>query len=169
MKYIQRLNSILSWLVSISRDSAYLCTDINCCIVVFMTIFFDVDPVKSFPLKQASRMLSQQLGELVEAKVKALAEPTGLIAGLFGLFQQPKRLSNYGSHMIEMLLKTGRSVKDLVWTQILPCSGAMVANQAQLFAQCLDYYLSEEGAPHLKEINRLAKLDTVEADELILR
>lgn len=134
-----------------------------------MTIFFDVDPAKSFHLKQASRKLAQQLGELVQARVKAMAEPTGLIAGLIGMFYQPTPLPSYGTHLIEKLLRTGLSVKDIVWSQILPSSGAMVANQAQLFAQCLDYYLSDEGAPHLKEINRLAKLDTVEADELILR
>lgn len=137
-----------------------------------MTIFFDVDPVKSFSLKQAARKLSQQLGELVEVEVKALREPTGFIAAVIGLFhrvQERSPLSIYGVHMIEKLLKTGLSVKDLVWSQILPSSGAMVANQGQLFAQCLDYYLSEEAAPHLKEINRLAKLDTDEADERILR
>ncbi|MCJ1260674.1 hypothetical protein MMC22_000536 [Lobaria immixta] len=140
--------------------------------LVFMTIFFDVDPMKSFPLKQVSRKLSQQLGELVEAEVKALKEPTGVIATVIGWFhqvQQRSPLSIYGTHMIKKLLETGLSAKDLVWSQLLPSSGAMVANQGQLFAQCLDYYLSEEGAPHLKEINRLAKLDTVEADELILR
>lgn len=137
-----------------------------------MTIFFDVDPVKSFPLKQVSRELSQQLGRLVEAEVEALKEPTGVIATLIGWFhqvQQRSPLTIYGAHMIKKLLETGLSVKDLVWSQLLPSSGAMVANQGQLFAQCLDYYLSEEGAPHLKEINRLAKLDTDEADESILR
>ena len=137
-----------------------------------MTIFFDVDPVKSFPLRQAARKLSQQLGELVEVEVKALKEPTGLFAAVIGLFhraQERSPLSIYGAHMIKKLLETGLTTKDLVWSQLLPSSGAMVANQGQLFAQCLDYYLSEEGAPHLKEINRLAKLDTDEADELILR
>lgn len=49
-----------------------------------------------------------------------------------------------------------------------------MANQAQLFAQTLDYYLSDEavsddGIRHLDEINRLAKLDTQEADDMILR
>lgn len=137
-----------------------------------MTIFFDVDPMKSFPLKQVTRKLSQQLGELVEIEVKALGERTGLIAAVLGLFnqvQQRSPLSIYGTHMIKKLLETGLSAKNLVWSQLLPSSGAMVANQGQLFAQCLDYYLSDEGAPHLKEINRLAKLDTVEADEKILR
>jgi linoleate 10R-lipoxygenase len=32
----------------------------------------------------------------------------------------------------------------------------------------LDFYLSEEGKVHLPEINRLAKLDTAEADEKLL-
>ena len=137
-----------------------------------MTIFFDVDPMKSFPLKQAARKLSQQLGDLVEAEVNALKEPTGLIATVIGLFHRVRpqsSLSIYGTHMVKKLLETGLSVKDLVWSQLLPSSGAMVANQGQLFAQCLDYYLSEEGAQYLTEINRLARLDTVEADELILR
>lgn len=151
------------------HSSGWIHTNIISPIVVFMTIFFDVDPVKSFLLKQISRTAAQQLGEIVEAKVKALAEPTGLIASVIEMFHEHTPLSSYGTHMIEQLLKTGLSVKELVWTQILPSSGAMVANQAQLFAQCLDYYLSDEGAPHLKEIHRLAKLDTDEADELILR
>ena len=36
------------------------------------------------------------------------------------------------------------------------------------FTQTLDYYLSEEGKVHLPEINRLAKLNTPEADDKIL-
>jgi len=36
------------------------------------------------------------------------------------------------------------------------------------FTQALDFYLSEEGRVHLPEINRLAKMDTPEADEKIL-
>lgn len=134
-----------------------------------MGIFFDVDPVKSFPLRQISRKLAQQLGDIVEAKVQALSEPTGIIANVIQMFHENTALSNFGTHMIEQLLKTGISIKNLVWNNLLPSSGAMVANQAQLFAQTLDYYLSEENAHHLREINRLAKLDTVEADELILR
>ena len=96
-------------------------------------------------------------------------EPTGIVGKLIERLHRPAPLSKYGIHMIEQLLKSGLSVKDLVWSQLLPSSGAMVANQSQLFAQCLDFYLSKEAAPHLAEIQRLAKLDTKEADELILR
>lgn len=137
--------------------------------VVFMAIFFDVDPVKSFPLLQAARTVTQQLGEIILGIVRSMDEPTGLISSIIEKFHHHTPLSKYGAHMIEQLLKTGLSVEDLVWSQLLPSSGAMVANQAQLFAQALDFYLSKENAPHLKEIHRLAKLDTEEADELILR
>ena len=79
------------------------------------------------------------------------------------------RISIYGDHMIQQLLKSGLGAKDILWSNILPTAGGMVANQGQLFSQCLDFYLSDKAAPHLKEINRLAKTDTVEADELLLR
>ena len=134
-----------------------------------MAIFFDVDPVKSFPLLQAARTVTQQLGQIILRIVRALQEPTGLINNIIEKFHHHTSLSRYGAHMIEQLLKVGLSVDDLVWTQLLPSSGAMVANQAQLFAQCLDFYLLDQNKPHLEEIHRLAKLDTPEADELILR
>jgi linoleate 8R-lipoxygenase/9,12-octadecadienoate 8-hydroperoxide 8R-isomerase len=134
-----------------------------------MAIFMNHDPVKSFPLLQAARTATQQLGQIVLGIIGPMDEPTGVIGRIIEKFHQHTPLSNYGAHMIEQLLKHGMGVDELVWTQLLPTSGGMVANQAQLFAQCLDFYLSDEGAPHLKEIHRLAKLDTDDADELILR
>ena len=137
--------------------------------LVFTCIFYDADPAKSFPLRQAARKLTQQLGEIMETLV--IPE---LAHGVFGggkerLHKQQSLLSLYGTHMLQKLSESGLGVKDLIWSQILPTAGGMVANQGQLFAQCLDFYLSDEAAPHLKEINRLAKLDTQEADDLLLR
>lgn len=43
----------------------------------------------------------------------------------------------------------------------------MVANQAMVFAQIIEYYLGP-GKEHLPEINRLAKLNTDEADDVLL-
>ena len=43
----------------------------------------------------------------------------------------------------------------------------MVANQAQVFGQVIDFYLGD-GKEHLPEINRLSKLNTPEADEVLL-
>ncbi len=85
------------------------------------------------------------------------------------LHKEQSALSIYGAQMIQHLFKSGLGTKDIIWSQILPTAGGMVANQAQPFAQCLDFYLKEENVAHLKDINRLATLDTPEADELILR
>ncbi|KAL1969515.1 hypothetical protein VTN77DRAFT_8953 [Rasamsonia byssochlamydoides] len=136
--------------------------------VVFICIFFDADIGKSFALRQAARVLAQQLGELVMVNVQ-LVNKTGWIAKLVDRLQRHDVLTVYGTHMIQQLLKTGMPVDQIVWTHLLPTAGGMVANQAQLFSQCLDYYLSEAGSIHLPEINRLAKLNTPEADNLLMR
>ncbi|KAI4156503.1 MAG: hypothetical protein LQ340_000229 [Diploschistes diacapsis] len=136
--------------------------------LVFACIFFDADPVKSFPLRQASYKATQQLGALVEGIASGVGH-SGFFGNLFDRFNKRSSLSKYGSHMIMKLLQSGYGVKELVWTHILPTAGGMVANQAQLLAQCLDFYLEEENRQHWKEIGRLARLDTAEADELILR
>src|SRR4029077_9245194 len=122
---------------------------------------------KSFALRQAARGVTQQLAQLVLPIVQLVKE-TGAIPNLADR-RESKALSNYGVHMIQKLLATGKSVDEIVLTHILPTSGGMVANQAQLFSQCLDYFLSEEGSVHLPEINRLAKLNTQEADDLLMR
>ena len=56
---------------------------------------------------------------------------------------------------------------DNSWSQVLPTAGAMVANQAQVFGQIIDFYLND-GKEHLPEINRIAKLNTPEADDILL-
>ena len=135
--------------------------------IIFTSIFCDADPSKSFPLRQAARMLTQQLGKLLEVNVQYVSK-AGVIADFLDRFYKHDALTDYGIHMIQRLLKSGLSVKDVVWTNILPTAGAMAANQSQLFSQCLDYYLSEEGKDHLPEIHRLSNLDTQDADEQLL-
>lgn len=82
--------------------------------------------------------------------------------------QESNALKDYGVHMIRQLLASGLGVHETTWSQILPTAGAMVANQAQVFGQVIDFYLSAEGAAHLPEINRLAKLNTGDADDVLL-
>ena len=96
--------------------------------LVFTCIFFDADPAKSLPLRQAARKVTQQLGELVESLVAPMGA-SGILAEIIEKFHKSSSLSAYGTHMIERLLKSGYSVKELVWTHILPTSGGMVANQ----------------------------------------
>jgi linoleate 8R-lipoxygenase/9,12-octadecadienoate 8-hydroperoxide 8R-isomerase len=135
--------------------------------ILFIAIFYDIDPTKSFLLRNAAKMLTQQLGDLVLLNVEAVSK-TGVIADFIAKLHQKTELSDYGVHMIQRLLESGQSIKDVVWTRLMPTAASMVANQAQLFAQVLDYYLGD-GSKHLKELNRLAKLNTPEADHLILK
>ncbi len=137
--------------------------------VVFTCIFFDAEPASSFPLRQAARKLTQKLGASTMATVQRINTPgIGIISNLIERLHSHTVLTEYGVHMIQRLLDSGLDAKEIVWTHILPTAGGMVANQAQLFAQTLDYYLSEEGSVHLPKINELAKLDTPEADDKIL-
>jgi linoleate 8R-lipoxygenase / 9,12-octadecadienoate 8-hydroperoxide 8R-isomerase len=134
---------------------------------VFTCIFFDADPAKSFPLRQAARKVAQQLGQLTLFNVEAVSR-TGFFATIVDSLHRHSALSDYGVHMIQRCLEGGLDTKTTVYQQILPTAGGMVANQGQIFAQCLDYYLSPEGKEHLPEIKRLAELDTPEADEILL-
>jgi linoleate 8R-lipoxygenase / 9,12-octadecadienoate 8-hydroperoxide 8R-isomerase len=135
--------------------------------VVFATILYDPDPEKSFPLRQAARDVTQKLGKLIESKVR-FVEKTGFLQSLLDMFYRHDTLSDYGVATIRCLLQTGIPAKELAWTHILPTAAAMVANQSQLFCQCLDYYLSAEGSAHLPDISRLSKANTAEADDTIL-
>lgn len=136
--------------------------------LVFTCIFYDVDVAKSFQLEQASRQVAQQLGELVMANVE-LVDKAGFITNIVNRLHRHDTLSDYGVHMIQRLLDSGLPPKEIVWTHILPSASSMVANQAQLFVQCLDFYLEKDNAAHLAEIQRLSKEDTPESNDLLLR
>jgi linoleate 8R-lipoxygenase/9,12-octadecadienoate 8-hydroperoxide 8R-isomerase len=136
--------------------------------VIFASIFYDVDVSKSFQLCQTARTVAQELGDLTLANVE-LVSKSGFISAVVSRLHRHDILSEYGVHMIQRLLESGLPVKDIVWSHILPTAGALVANQAQLFSQCIDYYLSDEAAEHLAEIQRLSREDTPEADELLVR
>ena len=100
--------------------------------VIFICIFFDLDPAKSFPLRLAAKAVTQQLGKLIEANVKAV-NMTGWIAGIVdGMTQHHSPLTDYGVHMVRRLLDSGLGTSEVTWSQILPTAGAMVANQAQV-------------------------------------
>ncbi|PQE12457.1 fatty acid oxygenase protein [Rutstroemia sp. NJR-2017a BBW] len=138
--------------------------------VMFIVIFFgDVDPVKTFPLRAAGLPVTQDLGQLVEQNVGFISKTNvPLVSGLVdSIMEEKNALKNYGVHMVRQLLKSGLGVHETTWSQILPTAGAMVANQAQVFGQVIDFYLGD-GKEHLPEINRLSKLNTPEADEVLL-
>ena len=154
--------------------------------IIYASVFFDLEPSKSFPLRLAAKSVTQQLGKTVESNVK-MVNATGLIAGIVdGMQHNHSPLQDYGVHMVRRLLESGMGVSEITWSQIVPTAGAMVANQAQVvrflrrafwinntdrpfkFTQMLDYYLSDEGKMHLPTINKLAKTEGPEADDKLL-
>ena len=136
--------------------------------LIFAAIFFDLDPVKSFQLKKAGKMIGAKMAKLIESQVNLMSS-TSWFAGLTDrYFENTDSLKDYGVHMVRQLLASGLSVREIVQSQILPVSGAQVANQAQVTSQILDYY-THAGAEFLPELRRLAFQDTPAADETILR
>lgn len=98
--------------------------------VIFMCIFSEIDPVKSFPMRQAVKAVATQLGKLIEANVKAT---TGFgIGGLFSWSGKNDPVASYGTNLIKGLSKSGMSNNDITWSQVLPTAGASVPNIAEV-------------------------------------
>lgn len=136
--------------------------------IIFVAIFFDFEPTKSFPLRMAGKNFSHKLGGLIEANVKATSA-TGFVSGIVDKQREyHSALKDYGVHMVRELLKTGKSSYDVAWAQILPVATAMVPNQAQVFTQLLDFYLTPEQTEHWTAIQALAQLETDEAFDKLM-
>ena len=134
---------------------------------VFALVFFDVDTAASFPLHLKSFQATQMLGKLVQHNVEEI-KAGGLVSSLIkSIWPSDTILKKYGKHMIQRLLATGMEPGTLVWGHILGTAGGMVANQGQLFAQTLEYYLGE-GKEHWPAIQELAQQDTDEAFEKLI-
>ncbi|KAI0891686.1 linoleate diol synthase [Annulohypoxylon nitens] len=136
--------------------------------VIFINIFSDSDPVKAFPLRQASKAITGQLGNIIETTVKQVAG-----FGISGLFSSwPKKndaVGSYGANLIKGLSKAGLNNYDIAWGQILPTAGASVPNLSESFAQAVDYFLSPEGSKHIPELHRIATLpSSADTDALML-
>ncbi|OQO08271.1 hypothetical protein B0A48_06141 [Cryoendolithus antarcticus] len=136
---------------------------------VFICVFFDVDPAKSFPLRQSAYEATQKLGQVLELEVGAIAKGGALAESIISRVHpsESPALKDYGAHMIAQLLKTDSDVKSLVWGNIIGTCGGMVANQGQLFGQALDY-LFTEGQEHIPAVADLAKQDTPEAFDKLM-
>ncbi|KAF2668697.1 heme peroxidase [Microthyrium microscopicum] len=135
---------------------------------MFTAVFFDPDPVNSYPLHQKTKKATKLLGDLVEANVTEIHAGGVFSRIIDAVFPHPSPLKDYGVNLIKRLLKSGMDVKQLVWGHILGTVGAMTANQGQLFAQTLEYYLTT-GSEHLPAINALAKDDSDAAFEKLMR
>lgn len=130
---------------------------------MFITIFFDADPAKSFPLRQQARDVVQQLGQIVKLQVTAIQKGGSYAENILKAIRPTSTspLKDYGVHMISQLLKKDSDIDSLVWGNIMQTAGSMVSNQGQLLAQCMDYIFTQ-GKEHIPTLHKLAKSESAE-------
>ncbi|EEH06908.1 animal heme peroxidase [Histoplasma capsulatum G186AR] len=154
-------------------------------LAAFTSVFSDVDPTKSFPLRQVAREVGEQFGQVVESYVKSI-KAFNPFSSIIDRFQKDgNTLAKFGADATRRLLKSGLSVPQVALSYILPIICTAVPSQAQAvsvfaahfgkheltsikFTQIIGYYLSDEGKKHLPDINSLAKEDSLESDTKLL-
>lgn len=102
---------------------------------IFNSIYFDIDHVKSYPLRHASHAVAQQLGQAVESNIKS---SNSFLSGLLGGSRKGNNpMEEFGAAIIKKLLDSGLGASEITWAQILPAAVAMVPNQAQVVSTSL--------------------------------
>ncbi|KAG6012087.1 hypothetical protein E4U43_007946 [Claviceps pusilla] len=134
---------------------------------IFVCIFLDTDPVKSFPLRQQARGMTERLAHMVETNV-TLARTLGMRGLFVGSEAKRDPLSRYGVDLVKAMAKNGLGTRDITWEHILPTAAGLVPNQGQMFAQAVDWYLSKDGQQHLPELQRLAAAEPNDANDALL-
>ncbi|CAG8878159.1 unnamed protein product [Penicillium nalgiovense] len=136
---------------------------------IFSALFFDVDAPRSYALNRAASAVSTQLGQVVEATVKADTN-SGLFAGIMDNFRpHDNALREFGTEAVRRMKEAGSSASDITWSAIVPTIVGLVPNQGQVFTQIIEFYTAPENKAHLAEINRFAKTDSAESDEKLYR
>ena len=134
---------------------------------IYVTNFSNPDQEHYFALRQQTREEARQLGTLVQQNVEAVKH-TGFLSSLVhAISPEQTNLKSYGKQLIKRLLHTGMDVDEMVWGNIMGTLGGMIPTLGSLLSQTLEYYL-HEGRAHLDAINKLAKLDTTEADTKLM-
>lgn len=134
---------------------------------VFVCVFFDLDPGSSFMVRQKSRKATKILGKIIELNVWSISFLGKISDMLKGVWPEDTTLKSYGIHLIQRLLANGMGIKKLVWGHIMGTVGGMVPNQGQLFAQTMDYYMTE-GYHHVPAIHELALRDDDDAFDKLM-
>jgi hypothetical protein len=135
---------------------------------IFICIFFDVDPAKSFPLRQQARDVVQKLGEILKIQVSAIQKGGSLAEKVLTAIRPTSTspLKDYGVHMISQLLKKDSNIDSLVWGNLMETAGSMVSNQGQLLAQSIDYIFTQ-GREHIPTLHKLALSDSEEDFDIL--
>ncbi|KAJ5338320.1 hypothetical protein N7452_005048 [Penicillium brevicompactum] len=132
---------------------------------IFTALFFDVDAPRSYALNKAASAVSTQLGQVVEATVKADTN-SGLFAGIMDNFRpHDNALREFGTEAIRRMKEAGSSSSDITWSAIVPTIVGLVPNQGQVFTQIIEFYTKPENKAHLTDISRLTQTDDAATDE----
>ncbi|KAK7739760.1 hypothetical protein SLS53_005730 [Cytospora paraplurivora] len=135
--------------------------------LIYITLILDIDPVRTFPTRQAAKTVCEQLSKLIETNVGAV---TGWdIMGWFSSGEHRNDpVQNHGITLIKGWSKQGLSASDIAGGQILPAIVSLVPNQGMLFARAVDFYLSPAGKEHLSHIQLLAGQEPSKQTDLLL-
>jgi hypothetical protein len=134
----------------------------------------DVDPTIAFPLHVKARHATHLLGEVVEKNVDAMRH-TGFLHSITKAIwphdhaqsESSSELKDYGTHFLHRLLASGLSPEQLTWAHILPTAADLVAKQAQVFAQIIEFYLLGAGKEIWHTIQDLAQDESPAAWETL--
>ncbi|KAK7949013.1 fatty acid oxygenase [Apiospora aurea] len=138
--------------------------------LMFTVVFFAAaDPAKQMALYAAAKPISEAMGQIMEAEVAAAGKSKLLGDLITKVTGQESEMKDYGVHILRKLLeKSGGNAREAVYAHVLTAAAPMVTLNSTIFAQALDYYLGE-GIEHLPKIQELARQDTPESDDLLIR
>lgn len=85
--------------------------------LIYLATFLDIDPVKSFPLKQATKTVAEQFGKIVQTSI-------GVSHGA-----SVDSVCAHGANVLKGLSKTGLSASDIAWHHVLPTAVAAEPTQ----------------------------------------
>lgn len=141
---------------------------------IFTDVFLDLDPVASMGLRAKAYQACQALSTFVKFTVDSNTDVLDRLVQSFkkGLgdassthTQHP--LSKYGAKIIDRLRDTGGDTAKFIWGYIMSTVTGQAPPQGQIFAQVIDFYLTE-GKEHLPAMRQLAlKDDDASFDKLM--
>jgi hypothetical protein len=108
---------------------------------VFAYTFLDLDPSKTLALREAGKRATALLQQAVTPAVEAVkTERFHMLKEMIGMGHQNTALRDYGTNLIQRLLRGGKSLEEVAWT-IIPTAPAAGPIQSQ-GVRILSYLLS---------------------------
>lgn len=101
--------------------------------LIYITLFLNEDPVKTFSLRQATKTISEQLGKAIESNTGTGSRG---FKSFFGGAGRGDPVHTQGTSLIKGWGKGGMSASDIALGHILPTASHLVAIQGSLVSNC---------------------------------